>query len=121
VDDSCFDSFIRSGFGGIIRNTFGHYLVGFWGFIQGLSDMLLAELYDIYKGLLLAKDMNIDELIYYSDYLHCVKFIKGPQAIYSIHAILVQDISELLPQCLSISHLEKGINVPISSLNLELP
>ncbi|KAK2362342.1 hypothetical protein QL285_087413 [Trifolium repens] len=54
VDDRCLDSTVRSGFGGIIRNTFRHYLAGLLGFIQGSSDILLAELYAIYKGLLLA-------------------------------------------------------------------
>ncbi|GAU42452.1 hypothetical protein TSUD_235210 [Trifolium subterraneum] len=64
---------------GIIRNTFGHYLTGFSGFIQGSSDILITELHDIYKGLLLAKDMSIDELVCYSDSLHCVNLVNGPQ------------------------------------------
>jgi hypothetical protein len=38
---------VRSGFGGIIRNIFGHYLTGFSGFIPETSDILLAELYAI--------------------------------------------------------------------------
>jgi hypothetical protein len=41
------------------------------------------------KGLLLAKDMNIDKLVYYSDALHCVNLIKGPQVRYHIHAVLI--------------------------------
>jgi ribonuclease HI len=77
VDGSCTGSPIRSRFGGIIRNTFGHYLAGFSGFIPETSDILLVELYAIYKGLLLAKDMNIDKLVGYSDSLHCVNLIKG--------------------------------------------
>jgi hypothetical protein len=40
--------------------------------------------------------MNIDELVFYSDSLHCVNLIKGPQVRYHIHAILIQDIKELL-------------------------
>jgi ribonuclease HI len=75
VDGSCLNSPVRFGFGGIIRNTFGHYLLGF---IQGLPDILLAELYVIYNGLLLAKDMCINELVFYSDSLHCVNVIKDP-------------------------------------------
>jgi ribonuclease HI len=59
---------------------------------------LFAELYGIYKGLLLAKDMNIDEFVCYSDSLHCVNLIKGPQVRYHIHAVLIQDINELLSQ-----------------------
>ncbi|XP_045803019.1 uncharacterized protein LOC123896706 [Trifolium pratense] len=98
VDGSCPDSPVRSGFGGIIINTFGHYLVGFSGFIQGSSDILLAELYAIYKGLLLAKDMNIDELVCYSDSLHSVNLIRGPHAKFHTHAVLIQDIKELLSQ-----------------------
>jgi hypothetical protein len=66
VDESCLSSPIRSGLCGIIRNTFGQYLAGFLGFIQGSSDILLAELYVIYNGLLLARDMDIDELVCYS-------------------------------------------------------
>jgi hypothetical protein len=78
----------------------------FSGFIQGSYDILLAELYAIYNGLLLDKDMNIDEMVCYSDYLHCVNFIKGPKVRYHILAVLIQDIKELrLPnQCFSLSH-----------------
>jgi hypothetical protein len=47
VDDSCLGSPVRSDFGGIIRNTFGHYLVGVSGFIQGSCDIFLAKLYVI--------------------------------------------------------------------------
>jgi ribonuclease HI len=99
VDGSCLGSSVQYGFGGIIKNTFGHYLVGFPGFIQGSSDILLAEFYVIYKGrLLLAKDMSIDELVCYSDSLHYVNLIKGPQVTYHIHAVLIQDIKELISQ-----------------------
>jgi ribonuclease HI len=59
---------------------------------------LLTELYAIYKGLLLAKDMNIDDLVCYSDSLHCVNLIKGPRVRYHIHDVLIQDIKELLSQ-----------------------
>ncbi|PNY16801.1 ribonuclease H [Trifolium pratense] len=96
VDGSCLGSPVRSGFGGITRNTFGHYLAGFSGFIPGSFDTLLTEMYAIYKGFLLAKDTSIDELVCYSDFLHCVMF-------------------------LFITHLERGINVQISWLNSEHP
>ncbi|CAJ2628075.1 N-hydroxycinnamoyl/benzoyltransferase [Trifolium pratense] len=49
-------------------------------------------------GLLLAKDMNIDELVCYSDSLHSVNLIKGLHVKYHIHAVLIQDIKELLSQ-----------------------
>jgi hypothetical protein len=63
VDGSFLDSLIRSGFDGIIRNTLDYYLAGFSGFIKKSSDILLAELYAIYKDFLLAKNMSIDELV----------------------------------------------------------
>jgi hypothetical protein len=43
----------------------------------------------------MAKDMNIDDLVCYSDCLHCVNLIKDPQVI---HVVLIQDIKELLSQ-----------------------
>jgi hypothetical protein len=52
----------------------------------------------IYKGLLLAKEMNIDELVCYPDSLDCVNFIKGPQVRYHINGVLIQYIKELLSQ-----------------------
>ncbi|XP_045809964.1 uncharacterized protein LOC123904334 [Trifolium pratense] len=98
VDGSCLGSPARSGFGGIIRNTFGHYLAGFSGYIQGSSDILYAELYVIYKGLLLAINMGIDELVCYSDSLHCINLIKGPQVKFHMHAVLIQDMKDLIYQ-----------------------
>jgi ribonuclease HI len=92
VDGSCLGSPVRPRFGGIFRNTFGNYLAGFSGFIPETSDILLIELYAIYKGLLLAREMSIDELAWYADSLHCVNLIKGPQVKYHIHAVLIQDI-----------------------------
>ncbi|PNX56891.1 ribonuclease H [Trifolium pratense] len=47
VDGSCLGSPVRASFGGVIRNDSGYYLSGFSGFIQGSSDILLAELFAI--------------------------------------------------------------------------
>jgi hypothetical protein len=52
VDESCLGSPVRTGLGGIIRNTFGHYLAGFSGFIPETSEIWLVDLFAIYKGLL---------------------------------------------------------------------
>jgi hypothetical protein len=98
VDGCCLDSPVRSGFDGIIRNIFSHYLAGFSGLIQGSSDILYAELYAIYKNLLLVKDRSIDELVYYSNSLYCAHFIKGPKVKCQIHAMLIKYIKELLSQ-----------------------
>jgi hypothetical protein len=87
MDGSYLGFLVRSGFDDILRNIFGHYLAGFSGFIQESSDILLAYLYATYKDLLLAKDMNIDELVCYSDSLHCVNLIKDLKVRYHIHAL----------------------------------
>jgi hypothetical protein len=76
VDGSCLSSPIRFGFGGIIRNTFGHYLAGFSGFIQG--GYMAFCFMNSYKGLLVAKDIKIDEIVCYSDSLNRIYLIKSP-------------------------------------------
>jgi hypothetical protein len=98
VDGSCLGSPVWSGCDDIIRNIFGHYNSDFSGFIQGSSDILLVDLYAIYKSLLLARDMNFSELVCYFDSLHRVNLIKGPQVRYHIHTVLIQDIKEPLSQ-----------------------
>ncbi|MCH96917.1 S-like ribonuclease, partial [Trifolium medium] len=42
--------------------------------------------------------MSIDELICYSDSLHCINLIKGLQVKYRIQAVLIQDIKDLISQ-----------------------
>jgi len=77
VDGSCVGSPIRTGYGGVLRNNTGFYLSGFSGFIHDSSDILYAELYAIYKGLLLAKDLEIINLDCYSDSLHALTSLKA--------------------------------------------
>jgi ribonuclease HI len=55
-------------------------------------------MYAIYKGLLLAKDISVDELVCYSDSLHFVNLIKGPQIKFHIYAVLIQDIKDQFSQ-----------------------
>jgi len=63
VDGSCFGSRMRADYGGILRNYAGFFLSGFSGYIQNSSDILYAELYAIYKDLLLAKEMSIIDFV----------------------------------------------------------
>jgi diadenosine tetraphosphate (Ap4A) HIT family hydrolase len=42
--------------------------------------------------------MSIDELVIYSDSLHCVNLIKDPQVKFHIYVVLIKDINELLSQ-----------------------
>jgi len=98
VDGSCLGSPIRAGYGGILRNDAGFFLSGFSGYIQNSSDILYAELYAIYKGLLLAKEMGITDFVCYSDSLHCINILNGPPMRFHAYVVLIQDIKELLEQ-----------------------
>ncbi|XP_024641655.1 uncharacterized protein [Medicago truncatula] len=96
VDGSCLASNTRAGYGGLFRNYAGNYLTGFSGFIQDSTDILYAELFAIYQGLMLAKEKAIADFVCYSDSLHCINLIKGPSMRFHTYAVLIQDIKELL-------------------------
>jgi ribonuclease HI len=98
VDGSCLGSPIRAGYGGVLRNNAGFYLSGFSGHIQHSSEILHAELFAIYKGMMLAKKMDISELVCYSDSLHGINLIKGPNMMFDVYDVLIQDIKDLIQQ-----------------------
>ncbi|MCI63961.1 kinase-like protein, partial [Trifolium medium] len=57
---------------------------------------MLVDLYAIYQGLSLAIDVKIEELLCYSDSLHCINLITGLNVKYHVHAVLIQDIRSCL-------------------------
>jgi len=57
---------------------------------------LLVELYVTHKGLLLAKDTFIDELVGYSNSLYCINLIEGQKMRYHLYETLIQEIKDLL-------------------------
>jgi len=81
-------------FSGIICNNSGGYLPGFLGFIYNSKDILLAELSAIYRGLKLAINMGIDDLVCYSDSLLSINLISGVTSQFHIYVVLIQDIKE---------------------------
>ncbi|PNX84295.1 replication A1-like protein [Trifolium pratense] len=103
-------------------NTFSHYLVGLSCFIHGSFDILPAELYDIYKGLLLAKDTSIDELVCYSDSLHSVNLIKdffaklgaSSDADYLTYAFPLKDTPNAAASLTSKSSMAGGVSSPFA-------
>ena len=79
VDGSCLGILVRVGYGGVIRNYASFYLSGFSSYIHDSSDILYAELYAIYQGLILdKKNLDITELVCYFDSLLCINLLKGP-------------------------------------------
>jgi hypothetical protein len=57
---------------------------------------LIWNVGSIYKDLLLAKTMDIDEFVYYSYSLYGINLIKGLSMKYHVYAILIQDIKDLI-------------------------
>ena len=123
VDGSCMGTPAWSGFGGIIRNSAGYYLFGFSGCINVSSDIMYAEFYAIYQGLILAKSLNVIELVCCNDSLHCIDLPKGPPMRYRVYDVLIQDIKDLIGQNnVIVCHilLEREITMQTSLLNWEL-
>jgi ribonuclease HI len=104
VDGSCIGSPSRTGFGGLIRNSAGFYLMGFSGSLPSSSDILEAELTAILHGLTIAKDMEFVELICYSDSLLSINLITGNPSKFHVHAVLIQEIKDKLAQLSCLLH-----------------
>ena len=96
VDGSCLGNPIRAGFGGLLRHQIGSWIAGFSGYIAKTFDISLAELHAIHRGLLLAEEMNFQEVFYYTNSLHCVQILKELTPRFHKYATLIQDINDLL-------------------------
>ncbi|GAU17063.1 hypothetical protein TSUD_105620 [Trifolium subterraneum] len=83
------------GFGGLIRNSHGAWIRGFAGNI-GFSNILHAELLAVYHGLVLAWDMDIKDLICYSDSKTAIKLIGDPINEWHHFAAILQNIKDIL-------------------------
>ena len=83
-------------------------------------DIMYDELYAIYHGFLLTKDMSIINVVCYS--LHCINIIKGTSLKYHVYAVLIQDIRDLIEQGnVSVIHiLREGNQCADYMLNLVL-
>jgi len=96
VDGSCLGTPIRAGYGGLIRNNAGLFLSGFSGFLQDSTCILLAELTAIHKGLRLAVDMGLEDLVCLSDSQLSVNLITEEVSKFHAYAVLIQDIKDIL-------------------------
>lgn len=121
MDGSYHDSPIRSRFGEILRNNVGFFLSIFSGFIPGSYEIILAELFAIYHGLIITKDLGFVELVCCSDSLVYINLINGRQEKYHVYTVLIQDIKEPLHQInVTIWHtLREGNRCADSSQNFE--
>jgi len=110
MDGNCHKTPTRTGFGGVLRNDPGLFIVGFSSFIPDSCDILLAELSAISHSITMANNLGYAEFACYFDSLVCINLINGPIERYHIYALLIQDIKHLLHQ----------INVHTSWKSLEL-
>jgi len=68
----------------------------FSGYIHDSSNILYAEFYVIFKGLILAKSLNITELVCYSESSHCINLLKCPTTKFHVYVVLIQDVMHLI-------------------------
>ncbi|GAU22350.1 hypothetical protein TSUD_106780 [Trifolium subterraneum] len=95
VDGSSIGNPGISGFGGLIRNADGAWIHGFFGNL-GVTNILHPELMAIYKGLLLAWELNIKELWCYSDSKMAIKLITDPTDVWHHYAAILNNIKDIL-------------------------
>jgi ribonuclease HI len=84
-----------SGFGGLIRNSNGAWVHGFYGNL-GVSNILHAELMTIYKGLLLAWELDIKELWCYSDSKTAISLITELVDEWHHYAAIIHNIKDII-------------------------
>ncbi|GAU12283.1 hypothetical protein TSUD_141910 [Trifolium subterraneum] len=95
VDGSSLGNPGISGFGGLIHNADGAWVLGFFGNL-GVNNILHAELRAIYKGLLLAWDLNIKDLWCYSDSEMAIKLISESVDQWHHYAAILNNIQDIL-------------------------
>jgi ribonuclease HI len=84
-----------SGYGGLLRTADGAWVHGFFGNL-GFTNILHAELMAIYKGLLLAWEMNIKDLWCYSDSKTAIKLVMEPVDEWHHYAVILNNIQGIL-------------------------
>ena len=89
VDGSCLGTPTRAGYGGIIRNSAGFYLSGFSSYLAATSDILFAELSAIHRGLLLAVEAGIEEMVCYSDSMLSINLVTDQASNFHAYAVLI--------------------------------
>lgn len=89
VDGSCNGDPIRSGYGGILRDHTGSYISAFSGFINHSQDILFAELSALYQGIILAINLNYEEVACYSDSLLTVNLMKEELNHFHVYVVLI--------------------------------
>ncbi|KAJ1408338.1 Ribonuclease H domain [Sesbania bispinosa] len=95
----------KAGYGGLVRNSKGEWIIGFMGNLDR-SDILMAELTAILRGLKLCWEKSFSKVWCMSDSLTAVKLIMGGVPSFHRYANLVHEIRGLLGKnwIISFSH-----------------
>ncbi|MCH88087.1 ribonuclease H protein [Trifolium medium] len=94
VDGSSLSNTGRSGFGGLMRNNNGEWLLGFFGF-SFITTCLAAELYLILHGLHMAYDVGHKDIIIESYSMEALNLIMSEAQPLHPYAPLISQISQL--------------------------
>jgi ribonuclease HI len=95
VDDSLLGSTNTSGYGGLLRNNNGDFLLGFYGAAANPS-ILLAELMTILHGLQICWDKGFRRIVCFSDSLQTINLIRDGVSVHHRFANEVFSIRQLL-------------------------
>ncbi|KAL4293175.1 hypothetical protein HN51_043650 [Arachis hypogaea] len=113
VEGSLCESHDRAGFGCLLKDDCGAWIVGISGFLGNVS-ILYAELIALKRGLILAWDWGIRMLLCHSDSLMVVSLVSGDLDYQHEYAGLVADIQNLLERDWEV-HVERTPSKGVSS------
>lgn len=77
-----------TGFGGVVRNDCGCFLLGFAGFL-GYSEIVQAELTTLLQGLHLCWEKGFRQVVVSSDFVLAIELVQGTVSRFHIYAALV--------------------------------
>ncbi|MCI17473.1 ribonuclease H protein [Trifolium medium] len=95
VDRSMLGPVQTTGFGGLIRNSSGAFLKGFYGVVS-LSSVLYVKIMAILRGLQLCWSNGYSSIVCYSDLLQAVSLIKDGVSHFHTLANEIHNIHQLL-------------------------
>ncbi|CAJ2665276.1 unnamed protein product [Trifolium pratense] len=95
VDGSCLGDSGRAGFGGLIREGDGSWIIGFSGFL-GISNNTFAELMAVFHGLKIARERGYRRIHCYSDSQTMVDAISKDLNSFHRYAAVIASIKDLL-------------------------
>ncbi|KAL9443990.1 hypothetical protein AB3S75_017211 [Citrus x aurantiifolia] len=101
----------EAGAGGVIRDSVGHWISGFCMRI-GESSTLMAELWGLYQGLILAWDTGIKRLLVEVDSLCVTQMISKQVVVPNVFHTLIVAVQELLRRNwqIAITHIYREAN-----------